>query len=122
MLNKIAYILFIFLAYFVFEVKHDEAVSRDSRGGATNKEWHRWDMWFHISIALAVVFLAGYEYGLLILTSRGLFFDTRFSKIWHANIFYVGANEPGWKKKYIKLYRLFSVILYVINVILIIKK
>ena len=120
-INKLLFVFFIFLAYFVYEVRHDYHVSLDSRGGNNNEEWHRDDMWFHIMIALSVVFAIGIQYGALIGTSRALFFDTRFSKKWHGDIFYVGENEPDWKKKYIKLYRLVSLILYIINVYLIFK-
>jgi len=112
MIREALYILFLIAAYGLAEVRHDEAVSRDSCGGFWNRRWHRWDAWFHTLIALAVWAATDIWHGLLVLSTRAVFFDTLFSQRWKNDWLYVGEHEPEWKRRYILLYRIVSIIIY----------
>ncbi len=113
MIREILFILSLVLAYGFLEVRHDEAVSRDSCGGFWNRQWHRWDAVFHVVVALIVWSVSDIWHGLLVLATRAVFFDTLFSLRWKGNAFYVGENEPTWKRKYIRIYRIISIVFYI---------
>jgi hypothetical protein len=123
MVIKILNIVILFVMYFFVEVYHDYAVSKNVKQGTEewNKEWHKFDLFFHFGILLLMWLNAGWLYALLVITSRGLLFDKHFAWKWKRDIFYVGEHEPDWKKKNSKLIFYINLFLYLANVLLIIK-
>lgn len=119
MLTKILSVVVIFVMYFFIEVYHDYHVSKDSCGSNHNQKWHWWDQWFHLSVAILMTINAGWKLGVFVLLSRAVLFDRRFSWIWKRDIFYVGQNEPNFKKKMIVAWSITSTILWIINLIII---
>jgi len=112
---KIFNILVLFVLYYWFEVWTDFAMSKDSKGGFWNKLWHKRDLLIHLTIAVLMAANAHWLFGLLVFTSRGLFFDKHFAYVWKGDWFYIGKNEPEWKKRNTKPLTFLAIALYLCN-------